>query len=319
MKIHKVKKGKNMSRSIVLDRDQNFKVFLRIWDQVENPKAVVQIFHGMAEHSERYDSFAKYLNSKGLIVYADDHRGHGFSVKEGSVQGYIGEDGFNKIVEDEKEISDLIRKTHKDLPIYIFAHSFGSFLGQEYIIRHSDEIEGIILSGSCKQDGFDLKMARLLASIQSLFLKESSQAKLIDKLSFGAYNSKVKDKTSDFDWLSRDKKEVDKYIEDERCGFVSPINFYKHMFDGLSQLYKKEKLDKINKDLAILVLSGDEDPVGKYGKGVKRLHRQYVDLGIENSKIKLYKEGRHELLNEKNKEEVYEYLYNWLKEDLEKN
>ena len=305
-----------MSRSILLERDQDFKIFLRIWDEVENPKAIVQIFHGMAEHSERYDDFAKYLNSKGFIVYADDHRGHGLSVKEGSVQGYIGEDGFNRIVEDEKEISNLIRKSYKELPLYIFAHSFGSFIGQEYITKYSKEIDGIILSGSSKQDGIDLKMGKVLASIQKLLFNETAKAKLIDKLSFGAYNSKVQNRKTNCDWLSRDEKEVNKYLEDEKCGFISPINFYNHMFNGLSKLYKLEKLNKIDKNLSILVISGDEDPVGKYGKGVRRLHQQYVDLGIKNSAIKLYEGGRHELLNETNKHEVYDFIYNWLREIL---
>lgn len=305
-----------MSRSILLERDQDFKIFLRIWDEVENPKAIVQIFHGMAEHSERYDDFAKYLNSKGFIVYADDHRGHGLSVKEGSVQGYIGEDGFNRIVEDEKEISNLIRKSYKELPLYIFAHSFGSFIGQEYITKYSKEIDGIILSGSSKQDGIDLKMGKVLASIQKLLFNETAKAKLIDKLSFGAYNSKVQNRKTNCDWLSRDEKEVNKYLEDEKCGFISPINFYNHMFNGLSKLYKLEKLNKIDKNLSILVISGDEDPVGKYGKGVRRLHQQYVDLGLKNSAIKLYEGGRHELLNETNKHEVYDFIYNWLREIL---
>ena len=305
-----------MSRSILLERDQDFKIFLRIWDEVENPKAIVQIFHGMAEHSERYDDFAKYLNSKGFIVYADDHRGHGLSVKEGSVQGYIGEDGFNRIVEDEKEISNLIRKSYKELPLYIFAHSFGSFIGQEYITKYSKEIDGIILSGSSKQDGIDLKMGKVLASIQKLLFNETAKAKLIDKLSFGAYNSKVKNRKTNCDWLSRDEKEVNKYLEDEKCGFISPINFYNHMFNGLSKLYKLEKLNKIDKNLSILVISGDEDPVGKYGIGVRRLHQQYVDLGLKNSAIKLYEGGRHELLNETNKHEVYDFIYNWLREIL---
>ena len=308
-----------MSRSILLERSQGFKVFLRIWDEVENPKAVVQIFHGMAEHSERYDDFAKYLNSKGYIVYADDHRGHGHSVKTGTVKGYIGENGFNNIVEDEKEISNMIRKNHKGLPLYVFAHSFGSFIGQEYITRYSSEIDGIILSGSCKQDGIDIKLGKIVASIQKSLFNEASEGKLIDKLSFGAFNSKVKDRKTNCDWLSRDNNEVQKYLNDEFCGFVSPINFYHNMFNGLSQLYNEDKLNKIDKNLSILVLSGDEDPVGKYGKGVLRLHDQYSKLGIKNASVKLYEGGRHELLNETNKEEVYDFVYNWIDESLKLN
>lgn len=305
-----------MSKSILLERSQGFKVFLRIWDEVENPKAVVQIFHGMAEHSERYDHFAKFLNSKGFIVYADDHRGHGHSLKEGTVRGYVGEDGFNNIVEDEKEISNLIRKNHKGLPLYIFAHSFGSFIAQEYITRYSNEIDGVILSGSCKQDGIDIKLGKIVATMQNSLFKPTSEGKLIDKLSFGAFNSKVKNSKTNSDWISRDEKEVRKYLDDEMCAFISPINFYHNLFNGLSNLYHKEKLNKINKDLSILVISGDEDPVGKYGKGVMRLYEQYVDLGIKNSSVKLYEGGRHELLNETNKHEVYDFVHNWLEKNV---
>lgn len=287
-------------------------IFLRIWNDVLNPKGVVQIFHGMAEHTARYNDFAKFLNKKGYIVYADDHRGHGYSVGKDNVLGYVGENGFYNIVEDEKIISELIKEKHKDLPLYIFAHSFGSFIGQEYIIRYSKDINGIILSGSAKQNGLDIKAGTILASIQNKFFDNTLEAKLINKLSFGSFNKKAENKRTGFDWLSRDYKEVDKYIEDELCGYISPINFYYNLFKGFKGLYEKDRLNNIVKTLPILVLSGDMDPVGKYGKSVRRLYNQYKDLNIQDISLKLYPGGRHELLNEENREEVYDYIYNWL-------
>lgn len=287
-------------------------IFVRIWDNVKNPIGIVQIIHGMAEHSARYDDFAHFLNNRGYIVYADDHRGHGYSLGKEEVLGYIGHDGFNNIVEDEKIISELIGKKYQGLPLYIFAHSFGSFIGQEYIIRYSKEINGIILSGSAKQNGMDVRAGSILASIQNMIFDSKLEAKLIDKLSFGSFNKKVENQHTKFDWLSRDNNEVEKYIGDELCGFISPINFYYNLFKAFKELYKIHRLKDISKTLPILLLSGDMDPVGKYGKSVRKLYNQYRDLDMINISIKLFEGKRHELLNEINKEEVFIYIYNWL-------
>lgn len=292
----------------------NMKIFLRVWDNVKNPKGVIQIFHGMAEHSGRYDDFAKYLNQNGYILYADDHRGHGYSQFDNKPLAYIGKDGFNNIVEDENIISEIIKEKYKDLPLYIFAHSFGSFVGQEYIIRYSKDINGIILSGSAKQSGIDVKIANILASIQNKLFDDKSEAKLIDKLSFGSYNDKINNQRTKFDWLSRDKDEVDKYIEDDFCGYISPINFYYNLFKGFENLYEIDRLRVISKKLPILIMSGDMDPVGKYGESVKELYNLYENLNIEDLNIQLFKDSRHELLNEINKKEVYKYILDWLEE-----
>src|SRR5699024_7824475 len=257
------------SRSKFIKGQNDKKIFLRIWDNVEVPIGVVQIIHGMAEHSKRYDEFAHFLNHKGYIVYADDHRGHGYSLEDGEVFGYIGVDGFNHIVEDEKIISDLIKKKHEKLPLYIFSHSFGSFIGQEYIIRYSNNIDGIILSGSAKQGGIDVKAGSVLASIQNKIFNNKSEAKLIDKLSFGSFNKGIDNRTTKFDWLTRDQHTVEEYIADEFCGFISPINFYYYLFKGFKDLYKPSRLDRISKELPILVIAGDRDPVGEYGESVR--------------------------------------------------
>lgn len=287
-------------------------ICLRVWDNVAEPKGVVQIFHGMAEHSKRYNDFANYLNKRAFIVYANDHRGHGNTLKETDIPGYLGENGFYNIVEDEKMITDFIKKEYIGLPLFIIAHSFGSFIGQEYIIKYSNEIDGIILSGSAKQDGFDVKAAYVLTSIQNIFFDNKKEARFIDKLSFGSYGNRIKDKRTPLDWLSRDEEIVNKYINDKLCGYVAPIDFYYNLFKGFNKLYKPDRLKNISKSLPILIASGDMDPVGKYGRSVKRLYEQYNDLNISDVTLKLFKDCRHEILNETNKEEVYDYLYNWI-------
>ena len=288
------------------------KLLLRIWDDVKEPMGIVQIFHGMAEHSGRYNSFASFLNENGFIVYASDHRGHGYSLHDNNVYGYIGEDGFNNIVKDQRIISDMIGQRYGSLPLYIFAHSFGSFIGQEYIIGYSNDIDGIILSGSAKQSGLDVRAGSLIASIQNKLLDNTLPAKLIDRLSFGSYNRQVKDRKTEFDWLSKDAKEVDKYMKDELCGFISPINFYYHLFRAFKSLYKKNRLKDIAKDLPILIISGDKDPVGKYGKSTRSLYSQYEKLNLADIELKLYEDARHELLNEINRQAVYDYILQWL-------
>lgn len=266
----------------------------------------------MEEHSGRYEQFARYLNNRGYIVYANDHRGHGKTETSKETLGYLGKDGFNKIVEDEYIITNLIKDNHKNIPIYVFAHSFGSFIGQEYITRYSNIINGIILSGSAKKSGLDVKFGRALTKIFITFADEKNPANVIEKLSFGRFNKMVKEPKSEFSWLTRDTKAVNKYMKDEKCGFPSSLNFYNNLFDGFSELYRTNKLESINIELPILILSGDMDPVGKYGKSAYNLYNQYSALGIKNVSIKLYKEARHELINEINKDEVYEFILKWM-------
>lgn len=288
------------------------KIFLHKWDEVENPIGVIQIFHGMAEHGARYDDFANFLNNKGYIVYADDHRGHGKTADSIDALGYLGEDGFNNIVEDEYFITKNIKSEYPSLPIFIFAHSFGSFIGQEYINRYSDEVNGVILSGSAKQSGIDFRVGLAVTKLIKKFGDESKKNEFLESIIFGNYNKKEKDNNSKFAWLSGDKNEVKKYEDDEYCGTVFTTNFYRNMFTGFKYLYLKEKTDKINRSLPLFIIAGEMDPVGKYGKSVKKLFNHYKKLNLNNVSIKLYPEGRHELINEVNKFVIYNDIYNWI-------
>ncbi len=290
-------------------------LFLRTWEDVENPKGIVQIIHGMVDHSGRYDHFAKYLNSKGYVVYADDHRGHGETGKKYNEYGYLGEDGFNSVVEDEFIITKIAKSEYGNIPTYIFAHSFGSFIGQEYITRYSDHIDGIFLSGSAKRDGFEIKLGYFVSNIQKKLFNPKKVGKFIDRFSFGGFNKRIKNPKTKFDWLTRNETVVNEYINDEHCKFISSIDFYNNLFIGLKNLYKEEKLKSIRKKLKIIILAGDKDPVGNYGESVKRLYNQYVDLGIKNIHFKLFKDGRHEIINEINRDEVYDYILEKIEEN----
>lgn len=287
-------------------------IFLRTWSKVEKPKGVVQIIHGMIEHSGRYHDFAKFLNSNGYIVYADDHRGHGETALKHSEYGYLGEDGFNHIVEDEFIITNLIKSTYPNLPIYILGHSFGSFISQKYISKYSGHIQGLILSGSSKREGIDLKAGSLLLKIQKKLFNRKKEAKLINKLTFLNYTKKVDSPKTSSDWLTADDTIVDDYIKDPHCQFIPTIDFYCSFFHNLLNLYNIDNLKTLRKDLPIFIISGDKDPVGNYGKGTSNLFSFYKELEMENVELKLYKNGRHEILNEINRKDVYNDINKFL-------
>ncbi|MDF2987675.1 MAG: pldB [Eubacterium sp.] len=288
------------------------------WDKVEHPRAVFQIFHGMGEHAGRYERIAGYLNSKGIAVVGDDHRGHGKTALLNGTHGNIGKNGFYNIVEDEYMITQFMKKKYANTPVYIFAHSFGSFIGQEYITRYGNNIDGIILCGSAAQTGVEFKIAKILATVQRKLFGEEKTAKLMEKLSFGSFNKKI-DTSDNTNWLSRDSAEVMKYADDPLCGFTCSIGFYYYFTDGLTKLYEKDKLAKIPKQLPVYIIAGEEDPVGNYGKKVTNLYNLYNALNLSDLELKLYKDCRHELLNETNRDDITEDIFNWIESRLARN
>ncbi len=287
-------------------------VYIHCWDGVESPKGILQIFHGMAEHGKRYEDLAQFLNQKGYIVYADDHRGHGKTAGAIEEIGYIGFDGFNNIVLDEYELTRAIKSKYPNLPIVILGHSFGSFIAQDYITRYSDEISGVILSGSSMKVGTEVMVGKTLATIQKRIYKDRSKAILLNLLSFGTYNKKIDNPKSVFAWISRDEEQVKKYEEDPMCGTLFTVGFYYYFLKALTEIYKPRKLLRIPKTLPIKIISGAADPVGEYGIGVERLYNMYKELGIRDLNVKLYPGARHEIINEINKDEVYNDILGWL-------
>ncbi|HOJ08980.1 MAG TPA: lysophospholipase [Clostridiales bacterium] len=287
-------------------------IYVYSWNDCCKPRAVIQVFHGMAEHAGRYGRFASYMNSKGFAVYANDHRGHGKTAGKLEEVGYIGEDGFNRIVEDEYIITKKIKEIHPDIPIIILGHSFGSFVAQEYIIKYGESISGTILSGSSMTKGSEVAVGKIIAAISRNVFGDRKKAYLLNKLSFGSYNKMIKNPVSPFSWLSRDEAEVKKYDEDPYCGKVFTAGFYYYFFEGLAKLYCDERLGSIPYELPLLIISGDQDPVGKYGSGVKKLYENYKSIGMRNIEIKLYQGARHEILNEINRDEVMEDISAWI-------
>jgi len=296
---------KNNNHFVSIDGKE---IYFHKWT-VSEPIATVQIIHGMAEHGKRYANFAKFLNEKKINVFATDHRGHGLSKKEEEIFGDIGKNGFELMVEDEGYFAKLIQEKYK-LPHIIFSHSMGSFICQLLIQKNKNIANGIILSGSSSELEKKAKLGKIIAKL-SLNIFGIRPSKLLDTLSFYDYN-KFTEKRTSFDWLSNDKKEVDKYINDSHSGFISPNILYFYLFESLINLWKDKKLENINKTLPIYIFSGDKDPIGNYGLAVQNLYDLYTNIGVENIQIKIYKDGRHEMLNELNKLEVYNDIYQWI-------
>lgn len=298
---------------------ENLDVHVYKWeDEKIEPKAVVQIAHGMSETAKRYEYFAQELTKNGYIVYINDHRGHGKTAKDLDNVGYLADEaGFTCLVEDMNTLTNIIKKENKDLPLYLFGHSMGSFASQRYIMEYGNNLDGLILSGSNGKHGFILNIAEKLISYEIKKHGRRHRSKLIDSLIFGGNNRGFKPARTDFDWLSRDEKEVDKYIEDPYCGVLFTTGFFYDFVKGLQEVEHTDNLKKVPKDLHIHILSGDKDPVGKNGKGVLRLRDRYINLGVKNVSCKLYKDGRHEMLNEINKEEVIKDVLDWLNQTNE--
>ncbi|QGU94036.1 alpha/beta fold hydrolase [Clostridium bovifaecis] len=276
------------------------------------PRAVIQIAHGMGETARRYKEVGERLTNAGYIVYADDHRGHGQTAKEIDKLGEMGDDSFNLMVDDMYQLTQIIKKENSELPVFLLGHSMGSFLTQRYICLHGKELRGVILSGSNGSQGIIANIGSFIANREVKKIGRNSKSAKMAEMTFGGFNKGFAPCRTDFDWLTRDEKEVDKYIEDPSCGFGYTAGFYCDLLQGLKLIARKEEINKVPKELPIFIFSGDKDPVGGMGKGVLKLINAYKKAGIKSVEYKLYKDGRHEMFNEINRDEVIENLILWL-------
>ena len=298
----------------VLKGKDGYEFSVSFWLPDGKVKGIVQILHGMVEYIDRYDDFARYLCNLGFAVAGDDHRGHGFTAGEENLGKVPDGHTYFDTVDDAIILTDYLQSKYPDVPTIVFGHSYGSFLAQGYIQQNSDKINGCVLCGSARMDNSDVKMGRKVANMQFKLYGKDKPANLIRKLSFGGYDKPFKHEKRKNAWLNRDVDACEKYNNDKFCNYTMSIGFYKYFFDGLIKIYEQDRLDKINKDLPLFIISGDKDPVGNMGKLVRELYDLYVDNGIKNVKIKLYNNARHEILNELNKTEVYQDVSDWIKE-----
>lgn len=271
-------------------------------------RANVVIAHGMMEHPGRYLDFIKTLNDQNFNVITFNQLGHGKDATPSL--GHWEKGMFRMSVENYHLVIKYTKDRFKNLPTYLFAHSMGSFIAQEFITLYSKEISGLILSGS----NGPMIMTTLGSLVTKLFKNyDNKPNQMLNDLMFKPYNNQFKPNRTKFDWLSSNQQEVDKYVSDKLCGFTCTTGFFKEFISSLAKLNQPHKLSKIDSNLPILIISGKEDPVGQFGKGLVKLSRLYLKNNLKNVNLIIYPNARHELLNEFNKEKVKNDVIDWMK------
>lgn len=300
-----------MKKQILFESTGIGKISAYCWEPKIAPIGIIQIIHGIAEHASRYDDFAAYLNALGYLVLAEDHMGHGESAKQGSVKGYF-HGGWWAAVEDVCSLMRNIKAQYPNLPYILFGHSMGSFMARTILARYPDiGLSGCVICGTGWQPDSVLGAGRLLAGTICKLSDPQKPNMLLHKIAFGSYNQRVEHPRTAHDWLTRDNKIVDAYTADPMCGFVASAGLMNDMFEGIAYIQKKSNLLQMDKTMPILFIAGGDDPVGGYGTGVQKTAQCFRDAGMQNVTVKIYPLGRHEILNEINKNEVYADVANW--------
>ncbi len=290
--------------------DKKDKIFYCIYKPKSEIRAILQISHGMCEYIERYEPFAEYLCRNGILVCGNDHIGHGKSVKDNSELGYfaIGDD-WHYLVDDVHILTQIVKKEYPGIPFILLGHSMGSFIARLYLTQYAYELDGCLICST--GDGKFLSMlGKRFSHLLSEIKGDQFRSEKFLALGFKIYNHRT-DKNSKFDWVSRDTEHIQKTLDDEKCNFGFTAEGYEVLASMLHEVSKKEWAENVPKDLPLIMLAGDADPVGFYGLGVKNIYKKLVDNGC-NVEIKLYPEARHELLNEINKDEVFGDILTWL-------
>ena len=283
------------------------------WTPDGAPVGVYQIAHGVAEYALRYEPFAEFLCSKGFVVVANDHIGHGLSVAEGAAPLYFGEqDGWTHVVDDMFALHQQTGKKYPDLPYFLVGHSMGSFLARTYLIRYPGTVKGAVIMGTGQQPGYMVAGGRLVAKLIGKRSGFDRFNATVDALAFGAYNKPFEPKRTKYDWLSANPENVDSYIADPLCGGDATVGLFLDMLGGIGFIGKQSNVEKMDKNTPILFISGEMDPVGDLGKGVKKAYESFRRAGVKDVSIKLYPGLRHEILNEKESAQVCADIWAWI-------
>ena len=289
------------------------------WLPQAAPKAAVLLAHGMAEHAGRYGRFAAALNAAGYAVYAFDHRGHGLTAggahgltagggQGKTASGALGHaapsDGWNRMVADLAQAASHIANEQPGKPLLLFGHSMGSFMAQRFIELQGDLLAGCVLCASNGKPPAIAVLGKLIARLERLRCGARGTSKVIDAMGFGAFNKPFAPNRTEYDWLSRDNAEVDKYLADPHCGFSLDTQFWIDFLDGLEEMSRPAEQARIPKALPLLVIAGTRDPVSASTRGLRQLLQAYQAAGLNRVEHVFYDDARHELLNETNRDQV---------------
>lgn len=302
-------------QSFFVTMSDGHEVFVRTFAPSKRHIGHIHILHGMAEHSGRYEYFAEKLCGEGFFVTAHDHRGHGYTAQKNGMFGYFGEkDGFERVVEDVNEVLVYLKGEMNVRPI-LFGHSMGTFIAHRFVQRYSEIVERLILSGTGSPT-LQHKAGHIFAQQLVKMQGAKIQSDVMNKLSFGSFNRNIQHVKTKFDWLTTDEEAVQKYINDPFCGFIATNQFFVDLTGGMLKLKNELENAHIRSDLKILLVSGTDDPVGDArAKGVIIAGQQFASAGVEHVKVHLFEGMRHEIINEKKKEQVIEIIVRWLKNE----
>ncbi len=289
------------------------KIHARMCVPDTEPRAIVQIIHGIAEYIDRYDEFMSFLADNGIIAVGTDHLGHGKSIESEEQTGFFAyENGWDYAVRDEEVLRLAMHENYPELPIIVFGHSMGSFMARTLLIRYPDSFNAAIISGTGNQGSALVNGGLFMGNLVTGLKGAHHYSKFLNNLAFGSYNKIYENPKTEYDWLSRDEANVQKYIDDPLCGFIPTCSLFRDMMTGVKFITNKKNLTAMNKDMPVYFMSGDMDPVGECGKGVQKAYNNFLEAGMKDVSIKLYPGGRHEMLNEINKDEVYSDILTWL-------
>ena len=286
-----------------LSKDGKTQIHAVEWKPKGEVRGILQICHGMVEYIERYDEFASYMSDHGYYVTGHDHLGHGRSVNSEADYGYFPEkDGNRFVIGDIQKLREMTEKKYPDVPYLMLGHSMGSFLLRQYMTEYGDGLAGAVVMGTGYQPMAVLGAGQLVCRFTAMFRGWRYRSKLVDHMSIGGFNKKFEPGETTRDWVTSDKELRRKYVEDPLCMFRFTLAGYYQMFEGMKVLARKESIERIPKDLPVLFTAGMEDPVGAFGKNVRKVYKKYRKAGIEKTAVKLY---------ETNRAQVYEDLYRW--------
>lgn len=300
-----------MEHIYYLSKDGKTNIHAVKWLPDGNPKGVVQIIHGMTEYAERYAPFAEFLAANGYIVCAEDHAGHGKTAKTLDDLGWFNDGhSLDTVISDIHTLAKLMGS--EGLPYFILGHSMGSFFCRKYISQYGNELAGAIIMGTGFMSSSLMNVALALTRVNAAFKGWRNRSKFIKSIGFGSYNKKFKSENNPRSWLSVDRENTDKYGLDPLCNFSFTNNGYYILFSSIKAACSKKTIAAVPKNLPVYFVAGEDDPVGNYGKGVKKAYEKFKKAGIQNVDITLYKSARHEILNDICKRQTYADLLGFI-------
>ncbi len=300
----------------IRSKDKHTRLHGYLWRPEGEAVAALQLSHGMMEHIGRYDRFAVWLAQRGVAVIGHDHLGHGRTGNVEDLSFFSEEKGAVFLVRDLFQITKRLKQEYPDTPHFLLGHSMGSFISRRYLTIYGRHLDGVIFMGTGFTPLWMAATGKLSALLAGAVKGKHYQSDRMQELVLGSFNRAFRPNRTSCDWLSREETEVDAFLKDPYCNIPFSCGAYVELFNLLLDLALKRQYADIPKALPVLFLSGEQDPVGDFGKGVKRVYRQFCALGLSDVSIKLYPEARHELLNESNREEVFEDIWKWLKRSI---